>query len=259
MPRRLTALVAGVAVLAACAGNGTPEATGRPDDSKPFVLFLGDSVMEEASDSLLYAVEASGDAHAAFALGANLPHDDSETAAWRTAVERYDPDLVVLLVGHWERLQVLGDFAAGRLLESGDYQAEIVDPALDLLTDQGARVLWVGPIALEDREESDFLTALEADFRAAADDRDDVDFVDGDQWVAPDGFERTRSGADGRPVQIRRADGAHLCPEGQLLLAAGLLDRFGPDLGITPPAGWQDDWRTQLPLEPGGCAESYHH
>ncbi len=261
MPRRLTAAVLALVAVAtaACGATDDPEPTARPVDGKPFVLVAGDSVLDEVADPLVFALEGSGEAHAAWFAGASLPHDDAQARLWQATIERYDPDLVVLQVGHWERLEVLGDFAEQRLLEAGEYRDEVLDPTIDLLTAEGARVLWVAPLVIRDEEESEFTRSLAEDFRAVADDRDDVDYVESDSWVAPDGFVRRLPGPDGRPVQVRRADGIHLCPEGQLLIAQGLLDTFAADLDITPAPDWQDAWRAQLPPEPNGCAESFHH
>lgn len=264
-------LAAGILVLAAACGAGgagpaspapptatdRPVATTDPADERPRVLLAGDSVLAEAAGPLAFAIEASGEAHADFLLGPALPRDAADEAVWRSAIDRYRPDLVVVSVGHWEYLEVLGDFAAGRLLEPGSYPAEILDPFADLVTAAGARVLWVGPSVIEDAEESEFVDGLERDFRALARRRDDVDFVDGDTWVAPEGFSPTLPGPDGSPVAVRRADGIHLCPEGQLLMAAGLLGVLGPDLGLTPAPDWVDDWRARQAPEPGGCAAEY--
>ena len=204
-----------------------PPATSAPAPTTaadvPRVLIAGDSVMEEAAGALTYAIEATGAAHAAFALGPDLPRDAADVAVWQAALDEHRPDLVVVSVGHWEYLEVLGDFAEGDLLEPGTYASEILDPFADLVTADGARLLWVGPLVIEDAEEAEFVDGLQRDFEALAERRDDVDFVDADTWVAPDGFRATLPGPDGQPVPVRRADGIHLCPEGQVLLAEGLL------------------------------------
>jgi len=214
-------------------------------------------VLEEAAGPLAFAVEATGGADAEFSLGPDLPRDEADVALWRSAIERTDPDLVVVSVGHWEYLSVLGDFAEGELLEPGSYPEEVLDPFVDLLTAGGARILWVGPAVIADPDEAEFVDGLEEDFRALAERRPEVDFVDADTWVAPDGFTETLPGPDGDPVQVRRADGIHLCPEGQVLLAQGLLDEVSERLELTPDAGWAEDWRAGQEPEPGGCASDY--
>ncbi len=160
-------------------------------------------------------------------------------------------------MGHWEYLSVLGGFAEGDLLEPGSYAAEVLEPFADLVTAEGAEVLWVGPAVIEDTEEAEVVTGLEVDFRALARQRPDVDFVDADTWVAPDGFTETLPGPDGEPVPVRRADGIHLCPDGQILLAQGLLGEVAERLELTPDPGWADDWAAAQEPEPGGCAPGY--
>ena len=214
-------------------------------------------MLQEAAGPLAFALEATDQAHAAFTLGPDLPRDEADIAVWQSALERTDPDLVVVSVGHWEYLSVLGDFADGELLEPGSYPEEVLEPFADLITATGARVLWVGPAVISDTDETEFVNGLERDFRALARRRPDVAFVDADTWVAPAGFTETLPGPDGEPVQVRRADGIHLCPEGQLLLAEGLLDAVADELELTPAPGWADDWRAGQRPEPGGCAPDY--
>lgn len=264
-----------VLVLAGCGGGsggggtaGPPTTTGAtttapppgptdPPDGLPRVLIAGDSVLAEAAGPLAYAIEATGGAHADFVLGPDLPRDAADQTIWRAAVAEHQPDLVAVSVGHWEYLEVLGDFAEGDRLEPGTYPREVLDPFVDLLTDGGARVLWVGPLQIEDDDEAEFVDGLQDDFEALADRRNEVDFVDGDIWVAPDGFRATLPGEGGIPVPVRRADGVHLCPEGQILLAEGLLGVIAEDLDLTPSPGWADDWRAGQEPEPGGCAPDY--
>ena len=257
----------------ACGDDGAPDAdapvttpstttvpvtTISPDaDELPSVLIAGDSVLQEAAGPLAFAIDATGQAHAEFALGPDLPRDEADRALWQSALERTDPDLIVVSVGHWEYLSVLGDFAEGELLEPGSYPDEVIDPFVDLVTATGARVLWVGPAVIADPDEAEFVDGLEEDFRALAERRSEVDFVDADTWVAPDGFQETWPGPGGEPVLVRRADGIHLCPEGQVLLAEGLLGEVSERLGLTPAAAWAEDWRAGQEPEPGGCAPGY--
>lgn len=270
--RRLLALGLATLLLGACSDDGDAAApttstpttttvvattTTDPADDQPAVLIAGDSVLAEAAGPLAYGIEATGAAEAAFALGPDLPRDAADQAVWRAALDAHQPDLVVVSVGHWEYLEVLGDFAAGELLEPGSYADEILDPFADLLTENGARVLWVGPLVIDDAEEAEFVDGLQQDFHALADRRDDVDFVDADTWVAPEGFSATLPRPDGEAVPVRRADGIHLCPEGQILLAQGLLEVVAAELDLRPSPSWADDWRTEQEPEPGGCAPDY--
>lgn len=214
-------------------------------------------MLAEAAGPLAFAIEATGGAHAAFSLAPDLPRDEADVALWGSTLDLTRPDLVVVSVGHWEYLSVLGDFAEGELLEPGTYATEVLEPFADLVTSSGARILWVGPAVIEDPEEAEFVTGLEQDFRVLAEERPDIDFVDADTWVAPDGFSVTLPGPDGQPVGVRRADGIHLCPAGQVLLAEGLLDEVARRLDLTADPGWVEDWQADQEPEPGGCAPDY--
>ncbi|MET1040906.1 MAG: hypothetical protein ABWZ90_07715, partial [Acidimicrobiales bacterium] len=124
--RRLLVLGLATLVLGACGDDGDAAApptstpitttvvastTTDPADDQPAVLIAGDSVLAEAAGPLAYAIEATGAAQAAFALGPDLPRDAADQAVWRAALDAHRPDLVVVSVGHWEYLEVLGDFA----------------------------------------------------------------------------------------------------------------------------------------------------
>jgi hypothetical protein len=220
------------------------------------VLLVGDSIMRELSGAVQHGIEQNGVDDVAFVLGPALPHTPTDLAVWRSFLARHEPDVVVLHVGHWERLKVLGDFATGALLAPGSYRAEVVDPALDLIRDAGAPLLWISPIPVRDREEAAFIEALADDFVDAAQDRGDVTFLDVGPVIAPGGFTETLPGAGGRPEQIRRSDGAHLCPAGQLLVARAVIDQLEPELSAPVPAGWESAWRRQAD-EPGGCRPTF--
>lgn len=182
------------------------------------VLILGDSVTAELAQPLEAAL---GDG-AGFLLQPHLPRTPGETELLRQAIAERDPEVIVFQVGHWERLKVLGDFAAGELLEPGTYRAGLVDPTLALLRENGARVVWVSPIPIEDAEESAFVADLAEDFEAAATSTEGVEWLDVRPAITPDGYTAMLDGE-----QVRRDDGIHLCPAGQLIVAEEILAALG--------------------------------
>lgn len=226
----------------------TPEATS--------VLLVGDSIMAELSDALSAAVESGGADHAGFLLAPNLPRTAVDMAIWRAGLRRVDPDVVVLHIGTWERLKVLGDFAVGDRLEPGTYGPEVIDPMLDLVADSGARLLWMSPVPVQDTEKAEFVGALADQWQAELVGRDDTEFVDVVPAIAPTGFVATLPGPDGHDWQVRRADGIHLCPPGQAVVAAAVVDRLATHLTAPPPPGWSATWLSTV-HEPGGCRAGY--
>jgi lysophospholipase L1-like esterase len=203
------------------------------------VLLVGDSIMDELVDAVRTGVEAGGRDHATFVLGPALPHTEAGVAAFQRMLDDHAPDVVVLFVGHWERLRVLGDLATGARDVPGSYQAEVVDPVLDMIRAAGARLLWLSPLPIRDPGESEFTSALGDIYRAALAGRDDAEFLD----VTGGGFD---------PAE-RRSDGIHLCPDAQLRIARRVLEALRPLLAQPPDHGWAEAWRATVD-EPGGCA-----
>jgi hypothetical protein len=167
-------------------------------------------------------------------------------------VEEADPEVIVVQVGHWERLRLLGDFAAGQFLEPGTYRPELVDPTLALLEDSGAHVVWLSPIPIEDAEESEFVQELGADFLASVEATTDAEWLDVRPAIAPDGFAGELDG-----IRVRRSDGIHLCPAGQVLVAGVVLDRLQElDPTLAPAEGWDDPDETCGPYDPAVTGEN---
>lgn len=209
--------------------------------------------MEELADALIHAVEHRGVDEASFTLAPTLPRTPADVTLWRRTLERTDPDAVVLLIGGWERLEVLGELATGARTEPGTYRAEVVDPAVELVRDAGAELFWVSPVPVRDAEKSAFVAELAEDWRTAVDEVDGATYVDVTPVIAPDGYATWLEAPDGRRVRVRRRDGIHLCPDGQALVAAAVVLHLGPVLSEVPEPDWAQRWREGVD-EPGGCA-----
>ncbi|OWY59645.1 hypothetical protein B7486_73460, partial [cyanobacterium TDX16] len=67
------------------------------------VLLAGDSVMAGLAPAVTAAVESGGAADATFTLTPALPHQDLDWAGWQARLAELDPEVVVVLVGVWER------------------------------------------------------------------------------------------------------------------------------------------------------------
>jgi hypothetical protein len=253
-------------VLAAC-GSGSASTAGSTTTERPApptsvpapagtdVLLLGDSIMEELSDALTSGVEDGGVDRATFRLGPSLPHTPADVVLLERTLASVAPDVVVLHIGHWERLEVLGDFATGARTAPGTYRSEVVEPALDLVAATGARLLWVSPIPVEDPDEGLFVARLAGEWREALRGRAGATWVDVLPAIAPGGsFVATLPGPDGEPRAVRRGDGIHLCPDGQRRVAEVVVAAMGPLLDAPPGPGWGAAWRATVD-EPGGCGD----
>ncbi len=268
--RRLVALVLALAAVAAgCAGSGTDQARGRagatttatvpvtttsvppggrqPTPEDPLrVTFAGDSVMAEFAPALIDALESGGPAVGRFVLSPSIARDGSTTLIWQQEMADHDPDLIVQLVGFWED-QVVGETASSQPGWAGRYRARVVEPFLDLITAEGAKVLWIGMAAVGEPAVTERLARLNSVYAQVAEARDDMDYLAaGDYLSGPDGgyAEIVTSPTSGQPVRLRRIDGLHLCPEGVTALGAPVLDHVAEQWNVTGAFGWQDGpWR----------------
>ena len=251
---RVLAVVVALLALVACSDDSpsatTTTAPANRSTTAPAetvdVLVLGDSVTAE----LAQPIEAAFGERTTFLLQPHLPRTPGEQAVLRRQSAERDPEVIVFQVGHWERLKLLGDFAAGRFLEPGTYRPELVDPTLALLEESGAHVVWLSPIPIADAEESAFVETLADDFRASVDDGADAEWLDVRPAIAPDGF---TGELDGR--QVRRRDGIHLCSVGQVLVAGAVLTRLAEiDPTLSPARDWDTTEDTCGPYDPAAAS-----
>jgi len=272
MPRRCRRAVALVLLLAAfaaaCSDDGNRSAAADPTTTSTTVpptttslppggrqptaadplqvTFAGDSVMAEFAPAMIQALEGTRETAGRFILAPSVARGGVGGVVWNQELREHDPDLIVVLMGVWED-QVVGETASADPGWAQQYRTTVVDPFLDLITRAGAKVLWIGMAAVDDPVATERLVRLNSVFAQAADERDDVDFLPGGQYLSgPDGgyADVVVSPTTGIPVRLRRTDGLHLCPAGVVALGVPVLDEIARQWNVTAVYGWQrGSWR----------------
>ena len=173
---------------------------------------------------------------------------------WRTQLDEYDPEVIVMMVGVWEGMVVDGlrREALGSLAWERSYRRDVLDPYLRLLTSRGAEVIWVGMPPVPDAQRQLGFSSINRAVRQLARTLPDLYYIPGDQILAsPDGaWAETLPGPDGRPQRVRRVDGTHLCAEGAVRLARPVLALLERRWAIPLAERWPNrDWRWVFPPE----------
>jgi hypothetical protein len=268
-PWRVVALaLLSAALVAACTDDGGTTATAttttvpaptttlppggrQPSAADPLrVTFAGDSVMAEFAPAMIQALEGPGEVDGRFVLAPSLARGGTGTVTWNQELARHDPDLVVVLVGFWED-KVVGDTASSAPGWAQQYRRQVVDPFLDLVTAEGAKVLWIGMASVNDPVVTARFARLNSVYVAAADERDDVDFLPAGRYLStPQGgyADVLTSPVSGRPLRVRRVDGLHICPDGIVLLGQPVLEAIARQWNVTTAYGWQQGTWRQPPL-----------
>ena len=228
----------------------TPDVEATAEDPLR-VLIAGDSQMRDLAPVMDTALTSAGGAVVRFDLVPQLPLEPADRAVWSAAVEEFAPDVVVFLTGYWELVRVDAN-EPERLPAPEDY-AEDLDAFLTTLPPSVDQVLWLGtPITLSPSQP--VLTALNERYAAYARTSDRVTYLPLDRWLSPDGsfIEFLTDEAVG-VVRVRQTDGLHLCEQGQVIVARGLLAVMGERYGLMVEPTWPVDWLFEvedLPLCP---------
>ncbi|HMQ25361.1 MAG TPA: hypothetical protein PKA98_05195 [Acidimicrobiales bacterium] len=228
-----------------------PPGGRQPTPADPLrVVLAGDSVMNGLAPAVATALNEGGDSQVQFDLAPSIARDTASRVLWQQQLETTRPDLVVMLIGTWER----GDanFQPGHPNWAPQYQAQVLDPFAEMVTDAGAQILWIGMPAVESGADTLQLVALNSQFRALAERDDDVDYVEGGDYLnGPDGGYTDRlPGADGTLERVRRLDGLHLCPEGSERLAVPVLEYAQQQWNVAVAPGWETmPWREPPTLD----------
>jgi peptidoglycan/LPS O-acetylase OafA/YrhL len=241
-PTALASLLIGTAAAVAPPLQASPFPPAPVPAGESSVLLVGDSVGSSLVSGFPAATHPDVAMRSATVLGCGLgpqqlandgyvgppnPACDEVFGTWRDAVERVDPDVVVLMLGPWE---VADRVEGGRVVTPGSRAFEEsltrrLAEAHEVLTAAGARLIvpnvpcyaaggWSG-----DGETPPWLAALRDDPRRVAAvnavlgrfvmSHSDVTAVDLAGWLCPGGNDlRERQG-----VRVR-SDGVHFTPEG---------------------------------------------
>jgi len=227
--------------------TSTPPGGRQPTAEEPLrVIFAGDSVMAEFAPAMIEALQGTGQSVGRFVLSPSIARDGAANLIWQQELAEQDPELIVNLVGFWED-QVVGETASSEPGWAQRYRTRVVEPFLDRITAEGAKVLWIGMAAVDDPVVTERFARMNSVYARVAEERDDVDYLPaGDYLSGPEGgyADIVASPTTGAPVRLRRTDGLHLCPEGIALLGAPVLERIAAQWNVSGAFGWQrGDWR----------------
>jgi hypothetical protein len=175
-------------------------------------------------------------------------------------LDEFDPDVIVMFVGTWELGEVTN--RVGTSVGPGDpgwleaYEADILDPWVDLITEQGAEVIWLGAPAVQSPEVDGLFASLNDAYQALSDRWPEVTYLDSTAALAGtgQGFVPIATTPDGQHVRVRQIDGLHLCPDGAVLLANAVIAQIESDHPVREAPGWaQGSWRNHQEYPPESC------
>lgn len=219
-------------------------------DEKLRVILAGDSVMNGLAPAVATGLNEGREADAKFELAPSIARDAASRVLWQTQLEEFHPDLVVMLIGTWEKRDP--NFDPGDPAWAARYQSEVLDPFAAMVTDSGAKLLWIGMPAVPADSDTLQFVALNTQFEALAARDDNVDYIEGGQYLnGPDGqWTDVLPAADGSPERVRRSDGLHLCPAGAERLAIPILQVIQQQWNVAIGFNWQNgQWRQPPTLD----------
>ena len=245
-------------------GDGPDEAptttTSEPPMAVERVTLAGDSVMAGLEPALSAALGA-GEVESDFILTPSVLRDATVRFTWGQRLEEFGPDVIVMLVGTWEAGAAVSGVgqSAGGLEDPAwgeSYVTDVLEPWAELLTADGAQVVWVGAPVTADEGNNFVFAILNAAYRDLAERNDSVHYIESSTILSDDDGQYTHASTlpSGEYVRTRQTDGLHLCAQGAIDLAGAVLDEIGVFGELSVPPGWQDgDWRQDQAYPPEYC------
>ena len=234
--------------------------TTEPPMAVARVTLAGDSVMAGLEPALSAALGA-GEVESDFILTPSVLRDATVRFTWGQRLEEFGPDVIVMLVGTWEAGAAISGVgqSTGGLEDPGwseSYLTDVLEPWAELLTADGAQVIWVGAPVTADEGNSFVFAILNAAYRDLAERNESVHYIESSTTLAGDDGQYTHASTlpSGEYVRTRQTDGLHLCAQGAIDLAGAVLDAIAVFGELSVPPGWQDgDWRQDQAYPPEYC------
>jgi hypothetical protein len=239
-----------------------PPGGRRPTAEDPLrVLMAGDSLMADVSLAISSTIQDGGSAVAKLVAAPSIARDDVTRALWRQQLDEFDPEVIVVMIGVWEGMaeDALTDLRLGSPAWEREYRQTALIPYVDLLTSQGATIVWIGMPPSPDLRRALEWSSMNRAVRTLSNQRDDLAWVPGDELLAhPDGsWADILPGPQGNPQRVRRIDTTHLCAEGAVRLARPVLHELQERYEIPLAENWPTrDWRWVFP--PDECPPAEH-
>lgn len=232
-----------------------PPGGRRPTAEDPLrVLMAGDSLMADTSLAIASALQDGGHAVARLVAAPSIPREDVTRTLWRRQLDQYDPEVVVIMIGVWEGIaeDALREQPLGTRAWLRAYRRQNLDPYLDLLTSEGADIVWVAmPPSIDPRRQVEW-SSMNRAVRQLAHDSPDLTYIPGDTILArPDGrWADILPGPRGTPQRVRRLDATHLCADGAERLARPVLRYLQRQWDVPLAEDWSNrNWRWVFPPE----------
>ena len=207
------------------------------------VLLVGDSTMTAVGGALTRALAATGVAatelDARPASGFSRPDFFDWPTRLSQLTSRQETDLTIAMFGANDAQGFEHD---GRVHDFGTdswvaiYRARVAT-AMDILTEGGGRVIWIGQPTMRSRSFDARMRVIDDIARSEASQRPGVTFVDSRSVLSgPDGgYAEYVVSAGGDRVHIRDGDGVHLTTAGADLLARAVLEPVLSELSVDGP------------------------
>lgn len=215
----------------------------KPTAEYPLTVMIhGDSMTEAFGKYLKNDLIATGLAQAVhdFRYSSGLARPDFfDWPGYLTqTMAEQNPDMVVMMIGanDGQDLKVNGVFMAFGSPEWTELYSTRVGQAMDIMAVEGRRVYWIGlPIARSETYSAKMKT-LDAVYKAEADKRDLVEYID--TWAlfstASGQYTAYLPDSSGASQLMRRDDGIHLTVAGATFLTEHVMGIIAEDYDLTP-------------------------
>lgn len=198
--------------------------------AKPLrIAVIGDSLTEQLGPAIIdYTVQPEVPAVTThdftYSSGLSRPDFYDWPAQALSLAEELDPDLWIVMLGANDAQDIRADDGKFRQIGSDEWEAiyrERAGALMDLLTQDGRAVIWVGQPLMRASSFDESMEYVSSLYRQEAQARSLVSYVDAREvFAGPDGgYADYLPGSDGQLTQMRLSDGIHLTRAGAKRLA----------------------------------------